>query len=45
MSDYDILMVIMVGLSAGISYFVGHKKGISNTVDFLEDQGILEFEE
>jgi len=45
MSDYEILNLLFIIFATGISYFLGHKKGISNTVDFLEDQGILEFEE
>jgi len=45
MSDIQIITIIGIALVSGISYFLGHKKGISNTVDFLENQGILEFEE
>ena len=43
MSEQDIFFTILVSIVAGASYFIGHKKGISNTVDFLEGEGILEF--
>jgi hypothetical protein len=45
MSDYEIAIVIFVAISSSVSYFLGHKKGITNTVEYLEEQGLLEFEE
>jgi hypothetical protein len=45
MSEYEIAMVIFVAISSSVSYFLGHRKGVTNTVDYLEDQGLLEFEE
>lgn len=45
MSDVQIITIIGIAIISGISYYYGHKKGISNTVDFLENEGILEFEE
>jgi hypothetical protein len=36
---YTFITVAAVG-----SYWFGHKKGVSNTVEFLEQEGILEFE-
>lgn len=45
MSDIQFLVIIGITLVSGISYYLGHKKGISNTVDFFENEGILEFEE
>jgi len=44
MSDQEIMMYIFIAISAVGSYYYGHKQGISNTVEFLENEGILEFE-
>jgi hypothetical protein len=44
MSDLDIMMYTFVAVTAVGSYWFGHKKGVSNTVEFLEQEGILEFE-
>jgi hypothetical protein len=45
MSDLDIIMYTFITVTAVGSYWFGHKKGVSNTVEFLEQEGILEFEE
>lgn len=45
MSDAEIGMYLFVTIAAVGSYWVGHKKGVSNTVEFLEQEGILEYEE
>jgi hypothetical protein len=44
MSDLDIMMYTFITVAAVGSYWFGHKKGVSNTVEFLEQEGILEFE-
>ena len=44
MSDLEIMMYTFITISAVGSYWVGHKKGVTNTVDFLEQEGILEYE-
>ncbi len=45
MIDIQIITIIGIAIVSGISYYYGHRKGVSNTVDFLEEEGILEFEE
>jgi hypothetical protein len=37
-------MYTFITIAAVGSYWFGHKKGVSNTVEFLEQEGILEFE-
>jgi len=44
MSDLEILTYGFITVTAIGSYWFGHKKGVSNTVEFLEQEGILEFE-
>ncbi|MBT5236486.1 MAG: hypothetical protein HOM18_14440 [Candidatus Marinimicrobia bacterium] len=44
MSDLEVMMYTFIVIAAVGSYWVGHKKGVSNTVEFLEREGILEFE-
>jgi hypothetical protein len=44
MSDAEIMMYVFITVAAVGSYWFGHKKGVSNTVEFLEEEGILEFE-
>ena len=44
MSDLEIMMYVFISMAAVGSYWAGHKKGVSNTVDFLEKEGILEYE-
>jgi len=44
MSDLDIMIYTFITVTAIGSYWFGHKKGVSNTVEFLEQEGILEFE-
>jgi hypothetical protein len=44
MSDLELMTYTFVAITAIGSYWVGHKKGVSNTVEFLEKEGILEFE-
>jgi hypothetical protein len=43
-SDLEIMMYTFITIAAVGSYYYGHKKGVSNTVDFLEKEGIVEFE-
>jgi len=45
MSESEVAVLVFVAVATSISYFIGHKKGVSNTVDFLENQGYLEFEQ
>jgi hypothetical protein len=45
MSPEEIAVLIFVGVASGISYFAGHVAGVSNTVEYLEGEGYLEFEE
>jgi hypothetical protein len=45
MSDLEVMMYTFITIAAAGSYYYGHKKGVSNTVEFLEQEGILEFEE
>jgi hypothetical protein len=44
MSDLEIMMYTFITIAAVGSYWFGHKKGVSNTVEFLEQEGVLEFE-
>jgi hypothetical protein len=44
MSDLELLTLGFITIAAIGSYYYGHKKGVSNTVEFLEQEGILEFE-
>ena len=45
MSEIQVLVILLVAISSGISFYLGRKEGINCTVDFLEEQGILEFDE
>jgi len=44
MSDLEIVFYTFIVVASVGSYYYGHKHGISNTVSFLEDEGVLEFE-
>jgi len=44
MSDLEILFYTFIVVTSVGSYYYGHKHGISNTVSFLENEGVLEFE-
>jgi hypothetical protein len=44
MSDLELMTYTFVAVTAIGSYWFGHKKGVCNTVEFLEQEGILEFE-
>lgn len=44
MSDLDIMMYTFITVTAIGSYWFGHKKGVSNTVEYLEHEGLIEFE-
>jgi hypothetical protein len=44
MSDAELMTYTFIAITAVGSYYYGHKKGVSNTVEFLEQEGILEFE-
>ena len=45
MSDAEIGFYAFIIVATVGSYLVGHRKGVSNTVEFLEGEGIIEFEE
>jgi hypothetical protein len=45
MSDLELMTYTFVAITAVGSYFLGHRKGVSNTVEFLEEKGIIEFAE
>jgi len=42
-SDLEILTLVYLLIATVASFWLGHRKGVSNTVSFLEDEGILEF--
>lgn len=44
-SELQIAMYLFLIIAAVGSYWAGHKKGVSNTVEYLEQEGIIEFEE
>ncbi len=44
MSDLEVMMYLFITIAAVGSYYYENKKGVSNTVDFLEQEGILEYE-
>lgn len=45
LNELQFAMYLFIILAAVGSYWAGHKKGVSNTVEFLEEEGIIEFEE
>ena len=44
MSDLEVMMYTFITAAAVGSYYYGHKKGVSNAVEFLEQEGVIEFE-
>jgi len=45
MSDYELLVGIFLIIATAGSYWIGSKHGITDTVDLLEANGILEFDD
>ena len=45
MSDFEILVGIFLIIATAGSYWIGRKQGITDTVDLLEANGILEFDD
>ena len=43
MSDIEILVYGFLIIATGGSYYLGRQHGIKDTVNFLEDRGLLEF--
>jgi hypothetical protein len=44
MSDLELFTLTFVAITAVGSYWFGHKNGVSNTVEYLEQEGLIEFE-
>ena len=45
MIENDISYVIFVVMCAGIAWTLGKQVGIRSTIDYLEDKGLLEFDD
>ena len=45
LSDTQILVGIFLIIATAGSYWIGRKQGITDTVDLLEANGILEFDD
>ena len=45
MTEIDIMYLVVLLASINIGYMVGKKIGIQNTINYLEQEGILEFDE
>ena len=45
LSDTQILVGIFLIIATASSYWIGRKQGITDTVDLLEANGILEFDD
>ena len=45
MTDTEILFYVFIVVTAIGSYWWGHKTGTNNTLSFLHNEGIIEFEE
>lgn len=45
MSDVHILAVLFIIVATGASYYLGRRSGIQNAVDYLEEAGVLEFDD
>jgi hypothetical protein len=45
MTEIDLAYLIVLLASINISYMVGKKIGIQNTIDYLEEKNIIEFDE
>lgn len=45
MSDIEITIAIFTTIAAVSSYWAGHRKGVTNTILFLEKEGIIDLEE
>ena len=45
MTEIDMMYLVVLLASINISYLIGKKIGIQNTINYLEEEGILEFDE
>ena len=45
MTEIDIMYLVVLLASINLSYLVGKKIGIQNTIDYLEQENIIEFDE
>jgi hypothetical protein len=45
MTEIDIAYIVVLLASINLSYMVGKKIGIESTINYLEEEGILEFDE
>ena len=45
MTQIDLTYLIVLLASINLSYLVGKKIGIQNTIDYLEQENIIEFDE
>ena len=45
METVDLAYLIVLCGSIHLSYLVGKRQGIENTIDFLEQENIIEFDE
>ena len=45
MNDIDIAYLILLAVATGCSYWSGKKEGISVTLDFMRDNGHIDFED
>ena len=45
MTQIDLTYLIVLLASIHLSYLVGKKIGIQNTIDYLEQENIIEFDE
>ena len=45
METVDLAYLIVLGASIHLSYLYGRKVGIEHTIDFLEEENIIEFDE
>jgi hypothetical protein len=45
MTEIDIAYIVVLMASINLSYLIGKKIGIQHTIDYLEQENIIEFDE
>jgi|18_taG_2_1085343.scaffolds.fasta_scaffold00414_12 hypothetical protein len=45
MSDFELVMFIFIIIATSGSFYLGRKKGIQDAVDYLENEGMLTFDD
>jgi hypothetical protein len=45
MSDFEIIMFIFIIIATSSSFYIGRKRGIQDAVDYLENEGVLTFDD